>query len=249
MTKVINLRRRQGINYKPITNNNSSKKFKINNTEITKLLLVLISLLSLLVGCFIYKNSNLNVVPEMCSSFITDLQNKNFFQLFLFLVKQDLIYFIICFFVGTSIIGIPFTFIPISIKCIFIGCLSSFMYCQYSLKGILFSLVLLYPLFTITTTSLIYSANESIYMSKHIFNTMTNKNTADSISIRLYLIRYAFLVGINLVCIAVNSFLIMLLYDRLIWFVLIDFDLRKRIWFRCFFELFINNMSVYFCCT
>ena len=216
MTKVINLRRRQGINYKPIANSKSSKKIKINNTEITKLFLVIISLLSLLVGCIIYKSSNQNIISEICSSFITDLQDKNFFQLFLYLVKQDLIYFIICFFVGTSIIGIPFTFIPVCLKCVFIGCLSSFMYCQYSLKGILFSLVLLFPLFTITTTSLIYSANESIYMSKHIFNTMTNKNTADNISIRLYLIRYAFLIGINLVCIAVNSFLIMLLYDRLI---------------------------------
>ena len=216
MTKVINLRRRQGINYKPITNNSSSKKLIINNTEITKLLLVLISLLSLLVGCFIYKNSNLNIISEMCASFIADLKDKNFIQLFLYLVKQDLIYFTICFFVGTSIIGIPFAFVPVSLKCFVIGCLSSFMYCQYSLKGILFSLVLVFPLFTITTTSLIYSANESIYMSKYIFNTMTNKNTANNITIKLYLIRYAFLVGINLVCIVVDSFLIMLLYDRLI---------------------------------
>ncbi len=215
MTKVINLRRRQGINYKPISNNKSSKNIKINNTETTKLLLVFISLLSLLVGCVIYKKTNINIISEVCSTFISDLQNKNFFQLFLYLVKQDLIFFIICFFVGTSIIGIPFAFVPISLKCIFIGCISSFMYCQYSLKGILFSLVLLFPLFTITTTSLIYSANESIYMSKHIFNTMTNKNTADNISIRLYLIRYAFLIGINLVCIAINSFLIMLLYDKI----------------------------------
>ena len=214
MTKVINLRRRQGINYKPVANK-SSKKIRINNAEVTKLLLLLVSLFSLLVGCIIYKNNNQNIVSELCLSFVSDLQNKNFFQLFLQLVKQDFIYLIICFFVGTSIIGIPFIFIPVSLKCIFIGCLSSFMYCQYSLKGILFALVLLFPLFTITTTSLIYSANESIYMSKHIFNTMTNKNTADNISIRLYLIRYAFLIGINLICIAITSFLIVMLYDKI----------------------------------
>ncbi len=215
MTKVINLRRRQSINYKQI-NNNPSKRVRINNNEVTKLILVLISLLSLLIGCFIYKNSNINYIFELCNNFILNLQDKNFFELFLYLFKFDLIYFVISFFVGTSIIGIPFTFIPVSLKCFTIGCISSFMYCQYSLKGILFSLILLFPLFTITTTSLIYSANESIYMSKYIFKTLTNKNTADNISIKLYLIRYAFLIGINFMCIVVNSFLIMLLYDRLI---------------------------------
>lgn len=215
MTKVINLRRRQGINYKPISEKKTSNKVRIHHTEVTKVFLVFISLISLLVGCFIYKNSNIDFISEMCSSFITDLNDKNYFQLFIYLVKQDLIYFIICFFVGTSIIGIPFACVPVILRCICIGCLSSFMYRQYSLKGILFSLVLLFPLFTITTTSLIYSSNESVYMSKHIFNTMTNKNTADDISIRLYLIRYAFLIGINLICIAVNSFLILLLYDKI----------------------------------
>lgn len=214
MTKVINLRRRQGINYKPVSKIKSTKKIRVNNAEITKILLVIVSLFSLLLGCFLYKNSSFELVTEMCSSFVSDLQNKSFFQLFIYLIKHDLIYLIVCFFVGTSIIGIPLTFIPVSLKCVFIGCLSSFMYCQYSLKGILFSLVLLFPLFTITTTSLIYSANESIYMSKHIFNTLTNKNTSDNISIRMYLIRYAFLIIINVVCIAVISFLIVLLYDK-----------------------------------
>lgn len=214
MTKVINLRRRQGITYKPVSDNKKSKKNRINKSEISKALLVVLSLLSLLVGCFLYRNSDFQVASEMCSSFVSNLHNKNFFQLFIYLIKQEIFYFIICFFVGTSIIGVPLTFIPVSFKCVIIGCLGSYMYCEYSLKGILFSLVLLFPLFTITTTSLIYSANESIYMSKHIFNIMTNKNTADNISIKLYLIRYAFLIGINIICVAINSFLIILLCDK-----------------------------------
>ncbi len=213
MTKVINLRRRQATKCKTISNVCESKRIKINDTEITKFILVFVSLSSLLLGCIIYKNSNFDM-NEICSSLINNIHNKNFVQIFFYWIKQDLIYFVLCLFIGTSMIGIPLAFIPVSLKCIYIGCLSSFMYCQYNLKGILYSLILIFPLFTITTTSLIYSANESIYMSKYIFNTITNKNTADNISIRLYLIRYAFLFGINVICIAINSLLQVLLFDK-----------------------------------
>ena len=118
------------------------------------------------------------------------------------------------FFLGTSIIGTPLTIIPLIIKNSFVGYVSSYMYCEYDLKGILFSLVLLYPLFVVTTTSLIYAANESVYMSKYILNTLTKRNTADNISIRLYVLRYAVLFGINISCIAINSFLIVTLANK-----------------------------------
>lgn len=215
MTKVINLRKRQTVNFKPIKNTNSYKsKFTINKFELVKVLFTIISLFSIFIGCFIYKNNDIDSIKDFCLRYITSLQNTNFLQVFLYLFKVDFVYLLITFFFGTSLIGVPLTIIPISIKSVFIGCLSSFMYCEYNLKGVLYSLVFFYPLFTITTTSLIYSANESVHMSKYIFNTITNRNTADNISIRLYLIRYAFLCVINLICIAINSLLIIVLSDK-----------------------------------
>ena len=88
------------------------------------------------------------------------------------------------------------------------------MYCEFGLKGILFLLVLIYPMIIITTTSQIYSANESIYMSKYLINTVTNKNTADDVSVRLYIIRNLVLIGISLIAISVNSFLIVTIGSR-----------------------------------
>ena len=215
MTKVINLRKRPAVNYKSIKNNNSYKtNFSINKFELIKLLFTLISLISIFIGCFIYKNNDIDTIKEFCLNYISNIQNKSFLQVFSFSIKIDFIGLLITFFFGTSLIGIPLTFVPISIKSIFIGCLSSFMYCEYNLKGVLYSLIFFYPLFTITTTSLIYSANESVHMSKHILNTVTNKNSADNISIRLYLLRYVFLCVINLVCIAINSLLIVVLSGK-----------------------------------
>ncbi len=212
MTKVINLRRKNKVKFdipKP-----SAHKIDVSNSEIFKIIYLLISIISILIGCFIYKNNQSEYITEICGEYVFIIQSGTYFEVFISCLKIDFIFFLIMLFIGTSLIGIPLTIIPIVIKCSFLGYLSSYMYCEYDLKGILFSLILLYPLFVITTTSLIYSANESIYMSKYILNILTNKNTADNISIRLYIIRYAILFGINIICIALNSLLILMLAGK-----------------------------------
>ncbi len=212
MTKVINLRRKSKIKFdipKP-----SVRNMDILNSEIIKIVYLIFAIFSILLGCYIYKNNQSEYITELCSEFLLNIQSGTYFEIFIYCFKFDFIFFIIMLFIGTSLIGIPLTIIPLVIKCSFLGYISSYMYCEYDLKGILFSLILLYPLFVITTTSLIYCANESIYMSKYIFFTLTNKNTADNISIRLYLIRCAILFGINMVCIAVNSLLIVMLAGK-----------------------------------
>lgn len=212
MTKVISLRKR----YKNRIDvpKRTINKIKISNSDLFKVLYLIISIISIFCGCLIYKNNPVEYITEMCNSFIIDFQSGTYLEIFLKCLKIDVVFYLVMFFVGTSIIGIPLTIFPLIIKSSFLGYLSSYMYCEYDLKGILFSLVLLFPLFVITTTSLIYSANESIYMSKYILNTITNKNTADNISIKLYVIRYAILFGINIICIAVNSLLIVMLANR-----------------------------------
>lgn len=212
MTKVISLRKR----YKNRIDvpKRTINKINISNSELFKVLYLIISIISIFCGCLIYKSNPVEYITEICNGYISDFQSGTYLEVFLKCLKIDIIFYLVMFFVGTSIIGIPLTIFPLIIKNSFLGYLSSYMYCEYDLKGILFSLVLLFPFFVITTTSLIYSANESIYMSKYIFNTITNKNTADNISIKLYVIRYAILFGINIICIAVNSLLIVMLADR-----------------------------------
>ncbi len=209
MTKVINLRKRYKTNIRPIKKPSlkKQKNFSIN-VELFKIIFTIISVISILIGSLIYRyNSNVEI-SDLSNKFLSIILNESFFGIFLCLLKSDLLYYLFIFFIGTSIIGAPLTFIPLLLKSVIIGYFSSYMYCEYELKGVLFCLILIYPFFVITTTSLIYASNESVYMCKYIYNTITNKNTADNISIRLYLIRYVFLIGINITCIAVNSLLI-----------------------------------------
>ncbi len=215
MTKVINLRKKNKINFKPVYKQNTKKiKTATLNSELYKIMFTCVSIISILIGCMVYRYKSILEISDVCNNLLLNISNESYLEIVFTLLKFDLIYYFIIFFIGTSIIGIPLSFFPIMLKSIFIGYLSSFMYCEFELKGILFCLVLLYPFFVITTTSLIYASTESVYMSRYIYNTLTNKNTADNISIRLYLIRYLFLIGINIACIAINSLLILVLANK-----------------------------------
>ncbi len=216
MTKVINLRKRYKTNIKSVSKKSirKQKNTSIRSAELYKTIFTIIAVASILTGCLAYRYNPVNEISNYCETILSAFLSSSYLSIILLFLKFDLINYLLIFFIGTSIIGAPLTFTPLFLKSIYIGYFSSYMYCEYELKGVLFCLILVYPFFIITTTSLIYASNESAYMCKYIYNTLTNKNTADNISIRLYLIRYLFLIGINMACIIINSLLVVLLADK-----------------------------------
>ena len=188
--------------------------FRLHNKDILKIIFTVTSLISIFIGSLLYKNNQIEGVTTACLNLVSEIQSKSFFYIFQSFLKIDVVYYIVLFFLGTSMLGSSLTFIPVILKCIFIGYLSTLMYCEYNLNGILFSLVLLFPILSITTASLIYVANESICMSKYTLDLLKNKNTVNNISVRLYLIKYGFLFCINLIAIAINSLLALVIANK-----------------------------------
>lgn len=212
MTKVISLRKKRShIGNTPSRKRQSSGiKVNIRNVqeEKYKIIFAFISMAAILCGSLIYKNYPNDAVNSIISEKLDFLQNSSYIQIILYFIKLDIAFVAISFFAGTSFIGSTVSFLPPFLKCVLIGYIGSYFYNEFELKGVLFCLLLLYPYFIITTASLIFASNESVYMSKYIFKTITSKNTADNISVRLYLLRYLILIIINTVCAAVNSGLI-----------------------------------------
>lgn len=215
MEKVINLRRHKVIKLKPIYQKDKNKKLSKLYSEKYKLLFLIISVFGILIGSVCYRitdNSSLSQV--IAESFIT-LNNGDFKSVFLYLLKLDLIFVLSSFFIGTSFIGSALSFVPPTLKCLYIGYLGGYLYNEFELKGVLFCLLLLYPCFAITTTALIFASNENIYMSQYIYNSLSGKSNTDNISIRLYLLRYVLLFTIIIACITVTSFLISFIGPKL----------------------------------
>ncbi len=211
MTKVINLRKYTK------TRVNKRKKDCVKTSikeEKYKVFLLVISVLSILLGCLIFKyNKEFSTVNF--DDYFTTLKNGNFIEIFLNLIRFDISFFLLVFFIGTSFIGKLFIFIPPMLKSLIIGYISSFMYCEYKINGIMFCLIVLYPFFAITTSTLVFAANESAFMSNYVRNVITNKNTADDTSIKLYFMRYLILIGINIICALVNTLFIVFLVPKI----------------------------------
>lgn len=216
MLKVIKMRKLKKI--KRINVLKKDRKYiSLNNfyREKNKIFLLLVSILGIFIGVMCYKTIDNTNLTHIISELFSNLNSGNFKLIFLYFFKLDLICFLISFFIGTSFIGSVLSFIPPTIKCIYIGCLSSNIYNEFELKGVLFCLLLLYPCFAITTASLILASNENIYMSKYIYNCLNGKNTADNISLRLYLFRYILLFTITIIGIAITSFLILFIAPKI----------------------------------
>lgn len=215
MTKVINFRKRKAIKIKPVIHKNKKENFSKLYNERYKIIFLVISVLGILLGALCFRMTSNSQLSKIIVESFTTLNSTNFKFIFLYLLKLDSIYFIISFFIGTSFIGSVLSFIPPTIKCLYIGYLSGYLYNEFELKGVLFCLLLLYPCFTITTTALIFASNENVYMSQYIYNCLNDKNSTDNISIRLYLLRYILLFTIVLSCITVTAFLISFIGPKL----------------------------------
>ena len=199
MTRVINLRK--------FTKNRNKIDIKKTTTILedkNKIIILIISILSVFLGCMLFKY-NQNFGMDIVDNYIGSYKDSSFLNLFFFIFKSEIIYFLLTFFIGTSAVGKPLVIIPPILKCLFIGFLSSYIYSELKLKGIMLCLIILYPFFTVSTTALIFACDESVYMSTYISKVITKKNTADDLSIKLYLIRFLILFIIDTICILVNS--------------------------------------------
>lgn len=210
MSKVIRIKR-------PYRKVKAKKKINFADifSEKYKVILLLVSISSVLFGSFIFNGFNDASFSQIIENKISLFESKELLKILLFFIKTELIYFAFAMVIGTSFIGAPLTIVPISIRCIVTGFLGGYMYNEYELKGVLFCLLFIFPYTAIATTSLLFASNESIYMSAKNYNTITNKNTADDISVKLYLLRYFILAIINCICAVFNSLLIVLFIDKI----------------------------------
>lgn len=215
MTKVISLRRKHHTKISKQHMGKYNTRFNKLHEEKYKILFLLLAVIGILLGALYFRITKNSELSEIITSNFNTLNSGNFESSFLFLLKIDCTFLLISFFIGTSFIGSTLSFISPMLKCIYIGYLSGYLYNEFELKGVFFCLLLLYPCFAITTTSLIFASNENVYMSQYICKCLSGKNLTDNISIRLFILRYILLFVINIVCITITALLISLVGPKL----------------------------------
>lgn len=204
MNKVISFKRRRHTRLK------KARQIKIPkfNIDLIRMLLLTVAVLSICIGCVAYRLYNNELISKFIEENIIARLSQNYLTVFLHTLEYIAFFKILTLFFATNLFGYVLSYIPVIIKCISIGYISSYFYNRYELNGVLFCLIFLYPFLVATTSDLIYLARESIQVSKYIYNRIINKSTANIFSIRLYFIRCVVVFIFDIILILINSYAI-----------------------------------------
>ena len=120
----------------------------LDNTKKSAIISATIIAIGLIVGSVIYllcDNEITEALLDYLIGFTTDFSNKNKPEIFSGLVLQNLIYYIMMLFFGTSVIGTPAVFMISFIKTVGLSFLTTYIYDVFVLKGIEYCLLVIFP--------------------------------------------------------------------------------------------------------
>jgi len=139
------------------------------------ILTTLFLIIGIFFGVFFYdKYSLLKEIPEnFLNGFIEKRIDATFFKIFFDSFLGSMIIFVSLFAFGTSMLGVVFIPMIVALNGVFYGSLVSFLYAEFSLKGIAFHTVIFVPtvIFIIIGTILasLQSLDFSFLLAKHTF--------------------------------------------------------------------------------
>lgn len=167
------------------------------------LLLLLIFTMGMLSGASLVKGEPPEILAQSLQKteqLFGVRQNQSFLATFWQSLLPTCLLWGITFFSGLCAIGLPIIlFIPFW-KGISIGMLAGYYYSTFALKGLLYSLLLLYPGAIVATFGLLLCCNEGMKNTTDMFNISLHAQFPESWGgIRLYTFRYLILLGLSII--------------------------------------------------
>lgn len=179
-------------------------KRKLKNKLLFKLLIIIS--ISILFGIFymgIISNNDRNLVISTIKTYFISLNKINYSNAFIKCLSSNILFILIIWLLGISIIGIPIIVFILIIKSFIIGfSISSIIY-TYKVKGIIMALLYIIPLI-INLFSITYISYYAILFSKNLNKLLFTKK---DVSFRNIMKRYVKKLIISLVLILISSLL------------------------------------------
>ena len=126
----------------------SKQTLNINSANKSAILSAIIIALGIIAGAvvFIFSQDNIvNTLVEYFISFAMDFSNKNKPEILSGIILSHIPYFLTMLILGTSVVGTPGVMILTAMKSMGIGMLTTYIYSAFSLKGIEYCLLVLFP--------------------------------------------------------------------------------------------------------
>ena len=147
--------------------------------------------LGLICGCIVYAaadGSLFSPLGEYFISFATDFSNKNKPEIFSGLIVSDIPYFLAMLILGLSALGAAPALLLSFLKSAGIGAVATYLYSAYSLEGIEYCLLVLFPSNAVMLFAMLVFTHSCYITSVKINRQIRNKDEAD-VELQKYFVR------------------------------------------------------------
>ena len=183
--------------YKSIKLNKQLDSFLLIIKESRRIVFLLcLFICGLIIGSFAVKNNDSLLsgqLEEIIKSAILKKEGMSFINAFCDSLITDFVFLLLAFSLGLCAIGIPVISVLPLIKGFSVGITGSFIYSEYSVKGVCYCLLVFFPAQILMSAILIIACNEGFYMSADLFSTLNNSASNEKNLIRMYLTRFGVL--------------------------------------------------------
>ncbi|MBQ7288261.1 MAG: hypothetical protein IJW78_05075 [Clostridia bacterium] len=169
------------------------------------LLLLFCFIGGLLCGTLLFRNADSQISSSISDYIINHLlkrQEYSFFKIFCVSLASLMPFFLSVFVLGLSPIGPIFIPLTMLLRGSGIGLIFGYLYKNYEIKGIAFSLLILLPVFLFSSYILLLSGCDSLKFSGSMLRAFSPKAEPVSFAgnFRLYISRYIFFLFLILLC-------------------------------------------------
>ncbi len=197
------------------------KQFNLNKKALR--FLIGISIIGFIFGCIfilIISKTDKTLVKEYIESFVKNLNNTNYLDIFKNTMFNNLLFIIVIWLLGISVIGLPINIFYYFLKNFVLGFTCVSFVLTYRLKGCIFSIVYIIPhniinmfLFTILVY---YSLNFSVLL---IYSIIKKKNINFKLIINKYIKVFLFIIIGILITGIYESFILPNIMKRLLFLI------------------------------
>ena len=177
------------------------------------ILFVILFAVGVVFGISLYKKNDSTLMIKLLSVFngyreVRETQSftVNFVNsLFTYMIYVGTIYVF-----GLCAVGIPGICAAVFIRGLGIGTISGYMYSEFTLQGLGYCALIIYPGLIASLTAMFMCCNESVCMSRDMLMLVSFKNNEYTTGIKMYSIRYLIFVLISAVAALVDAVFLML---------------------------------------
>lgn len=186
------------------------------------IILLIIGIISGSIFASILNNSDKILISEHLNTFLTSIENNNLDYITSFKnnITSELLFTIIIWLLGISIIGLPIIIIMYFSTNFILGFTVGSIITTFKIKGCLFALIYVFPSEILKTLSQILLVMYSMSFSFKLFYSVIKKKNIDfKIMINKYLIILAICISVNIITSLYNTFLLPKIIKSIITFI------------------------------